>query len=351
MSKEGLQPRPGSTILSRSTRTADGLDMIRAVVMVLLLLPVTACGWAEWPPPGREQPTIARPAEAKPPAVEAAARPAVDVSAAAVPPVSVETAALPPIVRQPSPPTVGMPGGTRTQAGKEHVIRQGETLYSVAQAYNVDIYALASANGLVAPYQIREGQALTIPSAEASRPVQEARAPVVPSPPSPQPQPQPQREAAAQKPMPAPPPVAVEEAATPIPAPPPISGDGFIWPVKGKIISAFGAKDQGNQNDGINISAPRGTPVQATENGVVAYAGNELRGFGNLVLIRHSDGWITAYAHNDQLLVRRGQIVRKGQDIATVGSSGGVAEPQLHFQMRQGKSAIDPTKHLRGGSA
>jgi murein DD-endopeptidase MepM/ murein hydrolase activator NlpD len=84
---------------------------------------------------------------------------------------------------------------------------------------------------------------------------------------------------------------------------------------------------------------------------VVAYAGNELRGFGNLVLIRHSDGWITAYAHNDALLVRRGQIVRKGQDIATVGSSGGVAEPQLHFQMRQGKNAIDPTKQLRGGSA
>jgi murein DD-endopeptidase MepM/ murein hydrolase activator NlpD len=148
-----------------------------------------------------------------------------------------------------------------------------------------------------------------------------------------------------------PPQAGAGDSAAPIPAPPPISGDGFIWPVQGKIISAFGTKDQGHQNDGINISAARGTPVRATENGVVAYAGNELRGFGNLVLIRHADGWITAYAHNEELLVRRGQIVRKGQDIATVGSSGGVGEPQLHFQMRQGKNAVDPTKQLRAGSA
>lgn len=322
--------------------------MIRAVVMVLLLLPIAACGWAEWPPPGREQPTIVRPAEPKPPATAEAARPPVVDSTPAVPPVSVQSAALPPIVRQPSGVTNGAPGRIQSQPGKEHVIRPGETLYSVAQAHNVDIYALASANGLVAPYQIREGQTLTIPSVQESRPVQEARAPAVPSPPKPQPQ---REEAAPQTQIAPPPSVTAQESAAPIPSPPPISGDGFIWPVEGKIISAFGAKDQGNQNDGINISAPRGTPVRATENGVVAYAGNELRGFGNLVLIRHSDGWITAYAHNDELLVRRGQIVRKGQDIATVGSSGGVAEPQLHFQMRQGKNALDPTKHLRGGSA
>lgn len=324
--------------------------MTRVVLMVLLLLPVAACGWAEWPPPGREQPVIARPAEPKPPAIDEVPRPpaAEPASAPAVPPASVQTAALPPIVRSPSNATSGTPGGARVQSGKEHVIRQGETLYSVAQAYDVDIYALASANGLVAPYQIREGQTLTIPSKQAVRPVQQARAPINPSPAKPQPQ---REQTMAQVPKAPPPSAPVEESAAPIPAPPPISGNGFIWPVEGKIISAFGAKEQGNQNDGINISAPRGTPVRATENGVVAYAGNELRGFGNLVLIRHSDGWITAYAHNDQLLVRRGQIVRKGQEIATVGSSGGVTEPQLHFQMRQGKNAIDPTKHLRGGSA
>ncbi len=334
--------------------------MIRTVLVVLLLLPMTACGWAEWPPSGRGQPTVARPAEPKPAPTKEALRPPVaePASVPAIPPESVQTAALPPVARPPGTTARDVAGGTRVQPGNEHVIRQGETLYSVAQAYDVDLYALASANGLVAPYQLREGQILTIPSKQASRPVQEARAPVAPTPPKPQqqsqPQPQRQQQALVQKPK-APPPSApnapVEESAAPIPSPPPISGDGFIWPVDGKIISAFGAKEQGNQNDGINISAPRGTPVRATENGVVAYAGNELRGFGNLVLIRHSDGWITAYAHNDRLLVQRGQIVRKGQNIATVGSSGGVSEPQLHFQMRQGKNAIDPTKHLRAGSA
>jgi murein DD-endopeptidase MepM/ murein hydrolase activator NlpD len=244
------------------------------------------------------------------------------------------------------------------QANKEHVIRQGETLYSVAQAHGVDVYALASANGLVAPFHVRRGQTLTIPSKQAARSPHEASVPVPAV--SSRPPPQLQRKATAeQKDMRVPPQAdaedsavaGVEDSAAPIPAPPPISGDGFIWPVQGKIISAFGTKDQGRQNDGINISAPRGTPVRATENGVVAYAGNELRGFGNLVLIRHADGWITAYAHNDDLLVRRGQIVRKGQDIATVGSSGGVGEPQLHFQMRQGKNAVDPTKQLGAGRA
>ena len=270
------------------------------------------------------------------------------MSRIAVPPAPVETAALPSIIRQPTPPPAGTPEGAPSQAGNEHVVRPGETLYSIGRAYNVDIHALASANGLVAPYHVRQGQSLRIPSTLASRLPKEASVSVPPSPPKPQPQ----REATAElKEAKVSPPAGAGDSATPIPAPPPISGDGFIWPVKGEIISAFGAKEQGNQNDGINISAPRGTPVRATENGVVAYAGNELRGFGNLVLIRHSDGWITAYAHNDTLLVRRGQIVRKGQDIATVGSSGGVAQPQLHFQMRQGKNAIDPTKHLRGGSA
>jgi murein DD-endopeptidase MepM/ murein hydrolase activator NlpD len=242
-----------------------------------------------------------------------------------------------------------MPSGPRTQSNKEHVISHGETLYSVAQAYGVDVYALASANGLVAPFHVRQGQTLTIPSTHASRAPQEARMPVPAAPPS---QAQRQRKATAErKDVMAPPQAGAGDSAAPIPAPPPISGDGFIWPVQGKIISAFGTKEQGHQNDGINISAPRGTPVRATENGVVAYAGNELRGFGNLVLIRHADGWITAYAHNDKLLVRRGQIVHKGQDIATVGSSGGVGEPQLHFQMRQGKNAIDPTKQLGPGRA
>jgi murein DD-endopeptidase MepM/ murein hydrolase activator NlpD len=131
-----------------------------------------------------------------------------------------------------------------------------------------------------------------------------------------------------------------------VPEPPPRADSKFMWPVNGKIISRFGPKDGGLHNDGINISAPRGTRVVAAENGVVAYAGNELRGFGNLLLIKHADGWITAYAHNDQLLVQKGDKVVRGQAIARVGSSGNVSSPQLHFEIRRGAEPVNPMKYL-----
>ncbi len=134
-----------------------------------------------------------------------------------------------------------------------------------------------------------------------------------------------------------------------VPKPPPRSGRGFLWPLKGRVLSAFGAKARGLRNDGINIAAPRGTPVRAAENGVVAYAGNELRGFGNLLLIKHAGGWVSAYAHNQTLLVKRGDKVRKRQVIAKVGSSGNVSGPQLHFELRRGRRAVDPRKHLTDG--
>jgi murein DD-endopeptidase MepM/ murein hydrolase activator NlpD len=99
-------------------------------------------------------------------------------------------------------------------------------------------------------------------------------------------------------------------------------------------------------NDGINIGAPRGAPVQAADAGVVAYTGNELRGYGNLILIKHADGWISAYAHCDQLLVKRGDKVARGQVIARVGATGNVNEPQLHFELRHGRQAVDPREFL-----
>lgn len=124
-------------------------------------------------------------------------------------------------------------------------------------------------------------------------------------------------------------------------------GNGlFLWPLRGKIVSGYGAKDGGLFNDGINIAAKRGESVVAAGDGVVVYAGNEIRGFGNLVLIKHAKGWMTAYAHNDRLLVRRGERVRRGQPIAKAGSSGGVASPQLHFEVRKGSRAVDPVKYL-----
>lgn len=131
-----------------------------------------------------------------------------------------------------------------------------------------------------------------------------------------------------------------------VPQPPPLSGGKFLWPVNGRILSGFGPKDGGLHNDGINIAAPRGTPVRAVESGVVAYAGNELRGFGKLLLIRHADGWVSAYAHNDVLLVQRGDKVTRGQTIARVGSSGNVSTPQLHFELRRGARSVDPLSQL-----
>ena len=136
------------------------------------------------------------------------------------------------------------------------------------------------------------------------------------------------------------------QTAGPIAPPPPRTGGLFSWPTVGKLISGYGPSAGGMHNDGINIEAPLGTPVTAAEAGVVAYAGNELRGFGNLLLVRHQGGWMTAYAHNNELLVKRGQKVARGQMIARVGRTGNVEQPQLHFEIRKGTDAIDPMKFL-----
>ena len=124
------------------------------------------------------------------------------------------------------------------------------------------------------------------------------------------------------------------------------SDDRFQWPLQGKIISRFGAKNGGQHNDGINIAAKEGAKVYAADGGTVAYAGNELKGFGNLLLIRHTDGWITAYAHNEKLLVKKGDKVSRGQPIALVGATGNVDSPQLHFEIRRGSDPVDPMQHL-----
>jgi murein DD-endopeptidase MepM/ murein hydrolase activator NlpD len=131
-----------------------------------------------------------------------------------------------------------------------------------------------------------------------------------------------------------------------LPAPEPMSGGSFRWPVQGRIISAFGTKPDGGHNDGINVAVPQGTLVKAAENGVVAYAGNELKGYGNLVLIRHANNWVSAYAHNEEILVKRGDQVRRGQIIAKAGNTGSVSQPQLHFELRKGSRPVDPTKYL-----
>ncbi|WP_170144322.1 LysM peptidoglycan-binding domain-containing M23 family metallopeptidase [Dichotomicrobium thermohalophilum] len=132
--------------------------------------------------------------------------------------------------------------------------------------------------------------------------------------------------------------------------PPARSGANFRRPANGLIISRFGEQSNGERNDGINISVPRGTPVKAAENGVVVYAGDELTGLGKLVLVRHADGWVSAYAHNDQIMVKRCDTVERGQMIARAGVTGAVTKPQLHFELRKNARPVDPEQHLAGTS-
>jgi murein DD-endopeptidase MepM/ murein hydrolase activator NlpD len=112
------------------------------------------------------------------------------------------------------------------------------------------------------------------------------------------------------------------------------------------VIAGYGPTTNGQQNDGINIAVPENTPVKAAEDGIVAYAGNELKGYGNLVLVRHLNGYVTAYAHASRLLVKRGDQVKRGQVIAHSGQSGNVEAPQLHFEIRKGSTPLDPTRFL-----
>ena len=209
-----------------------------------------------------------------------------------------------------------------------HVVKQGETLYAISRLYEVDLTSLARLNRIGPPYALPLGVRLLLPGAVAGAP-RLARAGSA-------------RPTAA--PAAAPGPSVI--ASSKVPLPPRRAGKSFAWPVNGKLISTFGAKDGGLHNDGLNIAAPRGTPVRAAENGVVAYAGNELKGFGNLLLVRHQGGWTTAYAHNDVLQVRRGDTVKRGQVIARLGSTGHVSLPQLHFEIRKGAKAVDPLRHL-----
>lgn len=124
------------------------------------------------------------------------------------------------------------------------------------------------------------------------------------------------------------------------------TGVAFAWPLRGRVISEFGTKLSGERNDGINIAAILGAPIHAAANGTVTYAGNGLKGYGNLVLIRHAEGYVTAYAHADTLAVAKGDIVSKGQVIGYAGETGGAAEPQLHFEIRHGTTPVNPRSLL-----
>lgn len=249
-----------------------------------------------------------------------------------------------------------------------HVVQRGETLYSIADAEGVELYSLARMNELTPPFAVTPGRVLKLPPAVARPLAPEtplpapppgkpeiaatSLAPVMTQPEGAPPSPPPQKPEVASLPSPTQTPATTtpQQPQAELPVPPSRAGQ-FLWPVQGKVIGHFGTTAAGTHNDGINIAAPKGTPVRAADSGVVAYAGNELRGYGNLILVKHAGGWMTAYAHNGTLLVKRGDVVKRGQEIATVGATGIVSEPQLHFEIRRGTQVLDPTQYLAASQA
>lgn len=224
-----------------------------------------------------------------------------------------------------------------------HTVRRGENLYRIGLRYNVSHTEIASLNGIRAPFAIEVGQVLQLPgsasSGRSSPPPATRREPRTETP---------TRTASVDSG------VTIEEADPPPRRTPPREEPAstgpvtFQWPIRGEILSTFGPKPDGRRNDGVNIAAEEGASVRAAAAGTVVYAGGELQGYGELILIRHDGGWVTAYAHNSRLLVGEGDRVDQGQLIAEAGSTGSVDTPQVHFEIRRGVTPVDPAGHLPG---
>lgn len=231
-----------------------------------------------------------------------------------------------------------------------HVVAPGETVASLARIYSKPRQDIAKANGIPVDAKLRVGQRIKIPGAPPARVRTAAKAvePKAKAAPAPK--------LAAVEPPKARVHTPAAEPITPEPQPPAAEPEPdskgaapvFRWPAHGRVLVGYGGKINGVKNDGINLSVPEGTSVKAAEDGVVAYAGSELKGYGNLVLVRHSNGFVTAYAHASTVLVKRGDRVKRGQIIAKSGQSGGVGSPQLHFEIRKGSTPVDPTQYLSG---
>lgn len=275
-------------------------------------------------------------------------------------------------VKEISKKTAPTPRATTTRVDLADVtVEPGDTLYSLSRKYSVPVNDLAVMNNLNAPFALYAGQVVKVPNLAAA-PVRTMAAEtksVEKKSGSESTKPSIKGDAKTTKPKQSESKVEKKQTETKkaeptkkhtetqkvedkktvkkLPAITARSSSKFSWPVRGKILSNYGAKTKGLFNDGINIGANRGTTVVAAENGVVAYAGNEVKGMGNLVIIQHSDGWMTVYAHMDSLVVRRGARVNVGQKIGTVGQSGKVDKPQLHFEIRKGTKAYNPIQYLK----
>ncbi len=290
------------------------------------------------------------------------------------------------------PPQAYLPDRAGLQAGETITVRGNQNVYTIAHEHNVSMREIIVLNDLKPPFEIRPGQKLVLPAggsnfggdmsppaaapldaveknalppitpaAVSAQPLEPLALPPVSSAPAPPP-PQHPASAAPQalvSPV-APPSDAVQSLNSPSPAqkqtattmasPSSATAESsitMIWPVQGPILSSFGAKAAGLNNDGINISAPKGAPVVAAAPGTVVYAGDEMKGFGNLVLIRHQGDWVTAYAHLDRVMVKKDSIAAQGDMIGTVGKTGNVSTPQLHFETRQNGKPTDPAKIIK----
>jgi murein DD-endopeptidase MepM/ murein hydrolase activator NlpD len=268
------------------------------------------------------------------------------------------------------PRTAAAPARSPQPSGV-HVVAPKETLISIARLYGKSRSDIARANGIKPDSSVRVGQRLAIPGVGQSRIKTAANAPAQGAG-KPESTLAPPKTAAASGSKPAPVQVVAEAKPAAAKSAEPVAtarmatsgGDAaadarkdaaaantgavpsFRWPVRGRVIAGYGAKANGQQNDGINLAVPEGTSVKAAEDGVVTYAGNELKGYGNLLLVRHPNGYVTAYAHASELKVKRGETVKRGQIIALAGQTGTVNSPQLHFEIRKGSTPVDPMQFL-----
>ena len=247
-------------------------------------------------------------------------------------------------------PAISAPATSSGGGQFVHTVGPGETLMGLSRKYHKPLSEIARANNIEPHTLVKVGDRIVIPGigpqAAAPKPAVLAD----------NPKPAPAQKIATTPAAPATTPSAA--AVTPAahePEPSKTKTDvtaampSFRWPVNGRVITAFGPKPSGQQNDGINVSVPEGTPIKAAEDGVVAYAGNELKTYGNLVLVRHSNGYVTAYAHASEIMVKRDDPVKRGQIIAKAGQTGNVAAPQLHFEIRKGSTPVDPAPFLAKG--
>jgi murein DD-endopeptidase MepM/ murein hydrolase activator NlpD len=251
------------------------------------------------------------------------------------------------IPRHPAPPAAAIAAAAPPTPG-EHVVASGETLSSIARKHRITIRELAAANSMTPETPLKVGMKLNVPARTGSATKTASLAPVTPVAAAPA------RPPTLQSVKPGEQPAASARIATPAveatadePGPAAAAGmPSFRWPLRGRVTTNFGAKTAGGASDGIDLAVPEGTAVRAADDGVVAYAGNELKGYGNLVLIRHANGFVTAYANASEINVKRNDQVHRGQVIAKSGQTGSAATPQLHFEIRKNSAPVDPVQYL-----